>query len=68
MIIVAKFHRRNYDCKKFKGWLMGQKKFFRFGHFSFFMGYVKNIVVENFLFYSSTVFISKKHTHKISQM
>ena len=40
------------------------KIFFRFGHFYFFanlfMGYINNIVMKNFSFHSTRVFISKE--------
>ena len=40
------------------------KNFFRFGHSYFFanlfMGYINNIVMKNFLFHSTRVFISKE--------
>ena len=40
------------------------KNFFRFGHFYFFanlfMGYINNIVMKNFSFHSTKVFISKE--------
>ena len=46
------------------------KFFFRFGHFYFFanlfMGYINNIVMKNFSFHSTKVFIiKKKHTQNL---